>query len=538
MISAVAYGAAASAGPETNRIALDTALAEGFRRGEAVEGPPGRWPIAVRRGAGYSCRLVSGNVDLRAHPEGTTIVQVGDAAGVGTSLFKIQAGSNYRFGIGGGLTLDSELVNPHNDQNHLVDIVALSGGMAGIEFHAVNFHNAGGPGTANSGDGVRIVGTAVNWVTETLFADCHFLMCGRSGIAPNRGVRGLKILGGSMVDSHDQHIDCESSTGAHTDDIFCKGVHFGRNRTGYVAVSLGGSGPNEMIRRATFDTCEFDGSGVFQGGWTENLTLRKCTVRPEKVLPVTAEGLVLEIGTITLLGQNTGLLVDECDLERYAEQGPAAAVFIYYQYNRQPLDLTFRKTRIAQYAPANVVELRYCDRVKFDDCDLEYRGGVDNVHYGIWSRSATVGPVTSLKVANSRLNGAAGARLFTGVGLTPGAGATFSGVDIDCNTITASARGLYPAGPASAYTEAIYFRGNTLGTGVADVGQSGASTAITVLGGQRAANKLRSTSGYGAPEGVVPGVVGAVHRDRATGRDHYKTTGTPQAPSTTGWVLL
>jgi hypothetical protein len=521
------YGMGIGASPRRNTSALLQAVAQ--NPGRVVVMPSGRLNVIHPAGSGATLIFRRGNLDLRAGIGGTDLHQVGDAAGVGTSLIKIFGGSGYSFGIGGGLTLSSSLQNPYEDQNHLVDVVNLGGPMRDLRFTRVLFKDSGG-GAMNTGDGIRLVGSAAGPILSVYFDACLFDGCGRSGISPNRGVRLIVMRYCRFWGSSDQHIDCESSTGAHTDGILAYRCWFGPIRSGGASISMGGSGLNELIRGARFIECEFIGGGAVQGGYTSDLLLRKCIIRPGlEPTPVSA---------VSLLGYNPGLTIEDCEIDHYAEQGDVPAIRLYAQYGFQAGPMRISGTTVTQYARSNVIALESADGVKIEDCDLRFRYASPIVTpnlYGVWLRSGQ-SATTRLQIRNTQISGMPDARLLGAVALTHGSPAdtgTISGVDVESATVSHATHGLYINGPSAGYLNEPRFVRAKMGVGTtSDVGQNIADTPRVVVEGQRGIGAVRTMTGRGAPEGVVAGPVGCIYLDRITGFEWFKATGT----GTTGWI--
>jgi hypothetical protein len=522
-VLAADYGMGASESPDRNTVAY--LAAERANPGKVVQLPAGVVNVGIRRGMGWTIK-VQRRMRIVADPLGTTIRQVGDAAGIGTSLFEIVGGSGHEIGYGGGLTIDgSGLVNTGGatDQCHLVDIAANEA-MGDVTFDRVIFQ---GSGQLNTGDGCRIVGTAAKPIRGVNFFDCTFLDCGRSGVSPNRGASRILIRRCAFHRSSDQHIDIESSTGAHTDYLMIERCLFGVNKTGGAAISLGGSGLSELVRWCTIRDCVFDGSGVIQGGYTEGLRIQRCVVKPAKEAN--------PVSTISFLSYNRDVEISDTEIEHYAEQGDAPAILFYAQYGYGPDNVRILKSRITQYAAKNVIELRQVNRFQMRDCDVAYRGSANATQFGVWARTLAA-PTTSFRMSDVRMSGQSGARLLAGVGLAPDTVQQFSGVDIERGRVDHATYGLHCNGTSAQYADEPMFRGVGLGAGVVDVGQSGADTPSVVLAGERGAKNVRALTRWGSPEGVVSGPAGSTCRSRQTGTDRYKVGGTETVPTATGWT--
>jgi hypothetical protein len=525
VIKASAYGMSSSASPEINRVALDAVIAASVLAGTPFELPEATCQVGPRRSAGYCIKSTSG-FKMYESPFGSRILQVGDAGGVSNQLFQLTGGSDYVFGLNGGLTLDgSGVINPYQDQNHLVNALGILGPITNITFNRVTFTHAGS-GALNTGDGFRSVGGVGKLITGILFDRCHFNMCGRSGISPNYGTKGMTVLDSTFVDTSDQHFDIESSGVLDIEDLVFKRCRFGKNRTGFVAVSLGGNSPAALVRNVLFEDCKFDGSGVFQMAVTEDVTLRRCSIKPFKEISA--------LGSIHFFGYNKNFLVEDCEVERYAEQGNNVPVVSAFNYSGLgPDGVTFKNTKLTQYGNKSVMELFASDNVLVEDCNLQYKGTTNNTYYGIWFRSI-LKTITSARVVNTKISGVSGAKLSSGVTTTPDTSFNLGGIDVDNCTIEESSYGLTTIGLSSQYNDEPIFRAPVLGAGVSYLSQSSVSAPAVVVAGNRGTTNERALSGWGTPEAVITAPVGSSYFRRETSRYYYKNSGT----GNTGWVLI
>ena len=526
-ILAATFGMSPSASPEANRIALQAACAAAVLPSYVVL-PEGTCDVGDAQDTSYAIKLTRG-VDIRAHANGSTLRQTGASPGIGWRLFLITAGYGYRFGAGsdhgrGVLTLDgSGVQSPFVDQNHLVDLNVLDGEIADVRFDDVVFQNSGS-GALNTGDGLRMVGSAVRGCTDIWIVGCTFYNCGRSGVSPNRGSGRIKVIGCTFDLSSDQHFDIESSGLAPVDGITIQGCTFLRNRTAGISISLGGADIVNVVRNVLIEDCDFTGGGALQGLFTENVTIRRCTFLPERLPAV--------YSTIAFLAYNLNLLIEDCHVEHYPEQGVLPAVQVFADFGTATDFLVIRDTTIVQYALAHCVELLQTNHVSFDGGEIQYRGTTDAAFYGVSLR--LVGDsIKSFVMVDTVVDGQSAARLLCGIGTTPDAPFTFEGISIDRVAISGATIGLYTTGTQTAYADEPQFRGASLGAGVTPISQTSVSAPVVCIAGERGAANVRALSGWGNPEGSVTAPVGSSYVRRETGVTYYKATGT----GNTGWVV-
>lgn len=536
MLQASLYGVSSSVGGDTNRVALEAATADGARLGEKVQLPDGVINVEVRPGSnqGYCVEWISGGVKLLAGSGGTTIRQVGSSAGFRNQLFRITGGSDYEFGEGGGLILDGGgVTGVTGDQNHLVEINTLKGPITSVKFHGVEFRHSGGyvaaPGAISTGDGLRTVGSLGDqkWKMRGLrLYSCKFTECGRSGLSTNRGTEDFLVEDCEFSLNSDQDYDTESSDNADiTDGTFLR-CSFGVSMVpGGPCISLGGA-VNGPMRRILFEDCFMP--APINGAYLDGVTLRRCTIDPAKVPSTYA--------SVSFLSRVKNVLIDDCDIWHYAENGQLAALLTYAQYNENPDGIRIVNSRIRQLANAHVIQAQSTNNLSIEGGSVSFDGPSSSVWYGLWIRTLGV-PIAAARVKNVNFSGTATHKLLAAIGTTPDVGYTLGNTDFDGIGVENCTWALDTRNTAAEYGNRPALRGSRLGPGVGLVTQSSASAPTVILGGSRDKTTVKSLSRWGLPENTEPAVVGSTCVDRSTGFRYFKTTGI-SSPTKTGWVRI
>jgi hypothetical protein len=118
------------------------------------------------------------------------------------------------------------------------------------------------------GDGVQLIGTlnpTLTWVENVRVEDCLFTHNGRSGIAVQRAVRGVKVIGNRFTRIMDQAIDMEPSDGG-PDNLGPRNFEILNNRfydTATLALTITGISNGDPARNIRVANNEFEGAGIF-----------------------------------------------------------------------------------------------------------------------------------------------------------------------------------------------------------------------------------------------------------------------------------
>jgi hypothetical protein len=540
-IRAADYGVSASVGGETNAPALEAATEAARQARTEVQLPAGVIRVVSRpgSGAGFGMKFTLGDVTWLEDPSaGTTIYHEGDALGVRNHLIEIYGGSNYIFGSGkpGGLKFDGGGVqNPFQDQNHLFDVGVVNGPINNLQFRGVHFLNAGsGYQGAGTGDAVRLVGGATDKIFGTTFEGCYFENNGRSAISPNRGTEQLLIRNCEFLLNSDQDIDIESSSLAPIRGMRIIKCKFHANQTpGGPNISLGGA-VDQLIYDTLIEDCIFDGAPAIQGSLISGLTVRRCTMSPNKA----ASG----NGTVNLFGLTEDVLIEGCTIYHWAEMGAIPAAFFYNAASGNPTGIRIIDTNIYQYAARHCVELTACDEVEIEGGSINYLGAVTGTSSaeinGIWSRNLNRN-VTQFSVEDTNIVGNPDHNLYAAVGINADVNFTFGGIEVDNVGAENATWGLVTNGVKTNYSGNPEFRGTRFGTGVGNIGQNSVNTPTVVTAGD-AQNLfvVRALDGWGDPNGVEMGIVGDRYHRRSNGQEYLKSTGVPDLPTNTGWTAV
>ena len=184
------------------------------------------------------------------------------------------------------LTIDGNRANVTypDEQSHGVEVE----GSSNLRFERVRF-------TGLRGDGIRLLGRAHGegypWVEDVVVESCQFVDNGRSGVAVQRAVRGLRINASTFTRIRDQAIDMEP-TGRSSDDMAPRDLQITNNRfseMGRLALTVTGLTPTDPAQRVVVADNEFDDGGIFvfnaRDVWIERNVIRG----NERMRPLTIE---------------------------------------------------------------------------------------------------------------------------------------------------------------------------------------------------------------------------------------------------------
>jgi hypothetical protein len=529
MIYASTYGVSIDASPEANRIGLVAAIAARSSNDEPVILPncpleTDEIRVGARLANGYNLNLTSG-LDLRPWPGGTSrLVQVANQSGLTHSVkfIYITAGTHFRFGIGGTLILDgSDVTNPFEDQSHLVQCIGIASDIGEIYFENVQFRNAGGGNlSGGTGDGLMTAGNPVA-IYGIVLKGCTFYNCGRSGISLNVGTRDVLVEDCTFDLTQDAHFDIEQSVAPVISNIRIKGCTFLTNRTGMVAVSIDGASLSATIVDVTIEDCTFVGSGMLHFGWTERLTIRGCTFDP--ALTATP------FSTIHGITRNIDLVLDDCTITHYSENGLEAAVSLAHQYGYGSTGVTISDCTIHQYANSSPVVLEAINDVTIEDTTITHHHVTADSSYGISIRPLinNSADIVIRDVAISSLGG----RLIAGILTLPDT-FVFGDIDIDRVTCVGCLYAFYAQSTAAGYLAEPQFRGAIADATTTTLVQGNSVSApVVVVAGNRGNTNQRAVYCYATPEGLVTGPVGCSAFSRQLAATLNKLTGT----GATGW---
>jgi len=246
--------------------AMDAATSAG---GGRVCLPGGRFritrapPGAYNRFAALSTH--GAHLELMGSGPGTVIEMVGDQGAATTFVISIDPGASditIR-----DLTIDTSQMTNTDEQTHAIEVGSPVGTGLVQDFridHVRIVHPGSSVPGVRKGDCLRFVGnTPDSLVRRATVVGSTFTSCARSGIAIQRNVHDLVIIGNQFTQASDQDIDSEP-TGAGTNgsvaiigNIFRDDVAIAQ---GDFAVTVGGiSGP---MARITLADNVFEGRGV------------------------------------------------------------------------------------------------------------------------------------------------------------------------------------------------------------------------------------------------------------------------------------
>ena len=250
-----------------DRAAIQSAIDEASGRGGRVCLADGRWRISraplgsYNRAAGLT--IHAPRVELSGNGPGTVIEVVGDQGAA--TIFVISVDSGARNITVRDLVIETSGMTNTEEQTHAIQIGTSvgTGSVEDVRIERVIFHHP--RASSRKGDCLRMVGgEAPNQVRRVTVIGSTFTSCARSGIAIQRGVHDLVIMGNQFTQSSDQDIDSEPTALGGNSGVTIVGNVFRDDvalAQGDWSVSIGGyDGPMTGV---TLANNVFEGRGVY-----------------------------------------------------------------------------------------------------------------------------------------------------------------------------------------------------------------------------------------------------------------------------------
>ncbi len=252
-----------------DRVAIQAAIEEASARGGGrVCLGEGRWRVS-RAPLGSSNRLAAltihtPRIELSGEGAGTVIEVVGDQGAGTIYVLSVDPGAHH-------ITLrdfaiDTSGMTNTGEQTHAIQIGGSSsriGPVEDVRIERILFDHPPTPGM-RKGDCLRMLGgPAPGEVRRVIVIGVTFTTCARSGIAIQRGVHDLVIMGNQFTEAGDQDIDSEPTGAGGNSGLAIVGNVFRDNVAATQAdwsVTIGGfDGPMSAV---TLSNNIFEGRGV------------------------------------------------------------------------------------------------------------------------------------------------------------------------------------------------------------------------------------------------------------------------------------
>lgn len=200
-----------------DRVAIQTAIDDAAARGGGtVCLGHGRWRVSRAPFGSYNrlaaLSLHAPRIELSGNGPGTVIEVVGDQGGGTIYVISIDRGA--RNITVRDLVLDTSRMTNTAEQTHAIEVGSSvgAGPIEDVRIEGIIFdHRLVAPW--RKGDCLRLTGDpAPNLVRRVTVVGSTFTACARSGIAIQRGVHDVTILGNQFTEASDQDIDSEPSS--------------------------------------------------------------------------------------------------------------------------------------------------------------------------------------------------------------------------------------------------------------------------------------------------------------------------------------
>jgi hypothetical protein len=251
-----------------DRVAIQSAIdAASESGGGRVCLGDGRWRVSRAPAGSYNrfaaLTIHTPRIELIGNGPGTVIEVVGDQGAATISVIGIDPGAqNIAMR---DFILDTSGMTNTSEQTHAIQIGSGIGvgPVEDVQLERVIFNHRLAP-PSRKGDCLKLAGnTAPNQVRRVIVIGSTFPSCARSGIAIQRGVHDLVIMGNQFTQAGDQDIDSEPSAAGGNSGLTIVGNIFRDNvelTQADWAVTIGGYG--EPINAVTLANNVFEGRGV------------------------------------------------------------------------------------------------------------------------------------------------------------------------------------------------------------------------------------------------------------------------------------
>jgi len=251
-----------------DRVAIQSAIDAASSRGGRVCLGDGRWRVSRAPLGSYNrsaaLTIHAPRVELSGNGPGTVIEVVGDQ-GAGT-IFVISVDSGASNITLRDFVVDTSGMTNTGEQTHAIQIgtVVGTGPVEDVRIERIVFNHPRFP-PSYKGDCLRLVGgQAPNQVRRVTVIGSAFTSCARSGIAIQRGVYDLVIMGNEFTKINDQDIDSEPTSLGGNSGVTIVGNIFRDSvdaTVGDWSVTIGGyDGPMSSV---TLSNNVFEGRGAY-----------------------------------------------------------------------------------------------------------------------------------------------------------------------------------------------------------------------------------------------------------------------------------
>jgi hypothetical protein len=299
--------------------AIDAAVDAG---GGTVCVPSGRWTVTRAVPGSYdrfaALSTHGAHVDITGTGPGTVLELVGDQAATTTSVISLDPGA--RDITIERLTIDTSATTNTDEQTHAIEIGSgvcttangtCSMPVADVTVRDVRFDHPSAAAGTRKGDCIRLLGnTASTRVERVTITGSSFTSCARSGIAVQRNVFSLAVLGNHFGEKiGDTAFDSEPTGGEGDDGLRLIGNSFADAKVTFSASIT-------SYRHATITGNTFAGRGM-------NLYRTHDIVVADNTFDVTA---ITGAGVIEVQNVASGDKIDNNLIRRHGVAGPAIRI--------------------------------------------------------------------------------------------------------------------------------------------------------------------------------------------------------------------
>lgn len=340
-------------------------------------------------------------IELSGGGPGTVIEVVGDQGAATIYVISIDPGAHHVSLR--DFVIDTSAMTNTAEQTHAIEIGSSTGTgpVEDVRLERVIFNHPPLTGF-RKGDCLRMAGNPEpNLVRRVIVIGSTFTSCARSGIAIQRGVHDLVIIGNQFTQASDQDIDSEPSAAGGNSGLTIVGNIFRDNvdvAQGDWAVTIGGY--DEPMNAVTLSNNVFEGRGI-------NLSRSANTVISGNTFNVTMES---AYGVINFGNRAETIAVTGNALRRRGVDGPMIRMVHASGYWAQ--NVTISNNEMIQETLGTGIYAESAVKMSVADNGLEWTRPAPNA-YGVYLRS-TIVEAEATMISGNRMVGSAKYGIYLG----------------------------------------------------------------------------------------------------------------------------
>lgn len=388
----------------------------------------GRWRVSRAPAGSYNrfaaLTIHAPRVELSGSGPGTVIEVVGDQGAATTFVISVDPGA--RQVSLRDFVIDTSAMTNTSEQTHAIEIGSSVGvgAVEDVRLERIIFNHPTPP-ELRKGDCLRLAGNPEpSPVRRVTVIASTFTACARSGIAIQRGVHDLVIMGNQFTNASDQDIDSEPSAVGGNSGLTIVGNIFRDDVTvaqGDWAVTLGGY--DTPMDAVTLSNNIFEGRGV-------NLSRVANTLISGNTFNATME---TPTGVINVGNRAETIAITGNTMRRRGTDGPMIRIVHASGFWAQ--NVTISNNEMVQDTLGNGIYAESAVKMSVVNNGIEWTRPAPNA-YGVYLRS-TIVAAEATTISGNRMVGAARYGVYLGASPFP-----FNTTSVVGNLTTAATAGL------------------------------------------------------------------------------------------------